>query len=72
MALKNSMLCLVTARSPEDIPLSPMAGMIWVRDVIDSEDPMSTVLHILSPSPAPLISPFLIVGDIRSFKYFEL
>ena len=72
MSLKNSLLCVVVALKPEDIPLAPMGGLIWIRDVMDSEDPMNTVLHVLSPSPAPLLSPFVVVGDLRSFKYFEL
>ena len=71
ISLKNALLAVVVSLVPEDIVLSPMAGMLWVRDVVETEE-FGTILHILSPSPAPLISPFLVVGDIRNFKYFEL
>jgi hypothetical protein len=45
-------------------------SLLWVRDVLETEE--GIVLHLLSPSPAPLISPFLVLGDLRTFKYFEL
>ena len=71
LALKNSLLSVAVSLTPEDIVMAPMAGLVWVRDVVETEE-MGIILHILAPAPAPLISPFLVVGDLRNFKYFEL
>jgi polyribonucleotide 5'-hydroxyl-kinase len=70
LALKNSLLAVVVAPSIADVALSAMAGLLWVRDVLETEE--GVVLHLLSPAPAPLVSPFLVLGDLRAFKYFEL
>jgi polyribonucleotide 5'-hydroxyl-kinase len=70
IALKNSLLSVAISASVEDVVVSAMAGLIWIREIIEGDD--GIIVHLLSPSPAPLASPFLVVGDLRNFKYFEL
>jgi hypothetical protein len=71
VSLRHTVLAVVLAPGLEEVILSPVAGLVWIREISDPEDPINTILHIMSPSPGPLVSNYLLAGDTQKIKYFE-
>ena len=69
--LRHSVLAVVLAPTHEEVTVSSVAGLVWVRDVTDPEDPVNAQLHIMCPSSGHLASPYLLHGDLDNLKYFE-
>ncbi|KAF4652775.1 hypothetical protein FOZ61_009419 [Perkinsus olseni] len=80
--LKDSLLAVIVAPKLEDVFIGNMAGLVWVRSVTygdaglmlgggDKNSSSNAVLQLLCPAPGPLISNYLLVGDINGLKYFE-
>jgi hypothetical protein len=66
--LKHSILSIVLAPTIEECVYSTTAGIVWVRDIMDPADPINCTIHLMCPSPGPLISNYLVAGSI---KYYE-
>jgi hypothetical protein len=69
--LRHSVLAVVLAPSIEEVVFSTITGLVWVREVSEPEDPINAQLHLMCPSPGPLMSNYLVFGDIDNLKYFE-
>ncbi|KAF4672415.1 hypothetical protein FOL47_000582 [Perkinsus chesapeaki] len=82
--LKDSLLAVIVAPKLEDVFTGNMAGLVWVRSVTygdaglmlggsggGDKNASNAVLQLLCPAPGPLISNYLLVGDINGLKYFE-
>ncbi len=69
-SLKHCLLGSVMAQTRDEVPYGTMAGLVWVRDVsvvegmaTEEEPLLGVTLHLLCPAPAPLVTPFLVIGD---------
>ena len=69
--LRHSILAVVLAPSFEDIVQSSVTGLVWVRDVTDPDDPVNACLHVMCTSSGPLVSNYLLHGDLDLLKYYE-
>ena len=69
--LRHSVLAIVLAPSLEEIVFSTISGLVWVRDVSDPEDVLNAHLHLMCPSATPMMSNYLVYGDLDNLKYFE-
>ena len=69
--LRHSVLAVVLAPSNEEVLFSAVTGFVWVREVSDPEDPINAQMHLMCPSGGPLMSNYLLYGDIDRLKYFE-
>jgi hypothetical protein len=69
--LRHSILAVVLAPTFEDVPLASVTGLVWVRDVTDPEDPVNAMLHVMCTSAGPLVSNYLLFGDLDHLKYYE-
>ena len=69
--LRHSVLAVVLAPTHEEIVYSTVCGLVWVREVSDPEDPVNAHLHLMCPSGGPLMSNYLLHGDLVGLKYFE-
>jgi hypothetical protein len=69
--LRHSILAVVLAPTHEEVVLSTVTGLIWVREISDADDPINATLHIMCPSAGSLMSNYLLYGDLDKLKYFE-
>ena len=69
--LRHSVLAVVLAPSFEEVIQSSVTGLVWIRDVTDAEDPLNAHLHVMCTSAGPLVSNYLLHGDLQLLKYYE-
>jgi hypothetical protein len=69
--LRHSVLAVVLAPTHEEVVLSTVTGLIWIREITDPDDPINATLHIMCPSAGSLLSNYLLYGDLDKLKYFE-
>ena len=69
--LRHSILAVVLAPTHEEVVLSTVTGLVWVREITDADDPINAQLHVMCPSPGTLLSNYLLHGDLDNLKYFE-
>ena len=69
--LRHSILAVVLAPTYEEVVMSTITGLVWVREITDPDDPVNAQLHIMCPSPGSLLSNYLLHGDLENLKYFE-
>lgn len=69
--LRHSVLAVALAPSHQDVVMATITGLVWIREVTDPEDPLNAQLHIMCPSSGPLVSNYLLHGDLDRLKYYE-
>ena len=69
--LRHSVLAVALAPTHEDVVMATITGLVWIREVSDPEDPLNALLHIMCPSSGPLVSNYLLLGDLERLKYYE-
>ena len=69
--LRHSVLAVVLAPTHEEVVMSTITGLVWVREITDADDPINAQLHVMCPSPGSLLSNYLLYGDLENLKYFE-
>ena len=69
--LRHSILAVVLAPTHEEVVMSTVTGLVWVREITDHDDPINATLHIMCPSAGSLMSNYLLYGDLDNLKYYE-
>ena len=69
--LRHSVLAVALAPTHPDVVMATITGLVWIREVTDPEDPINAQLHIMCPSSGPLVSNYLLHGDLDRLKYYE-
>jgi len=65
-SLEHALLGVVRANSINEVLFAPLCGLVLVTKVEDQ------ALQVLCPSPPPLPSSYLLVGDVKTLRFVDI